>query len=102
MKITRAEAFELLRQDLLDTQDDLASLVKVPITQGMFIALMSFVFNFGISKCRKYSLFKELNKGNYKAAAEWFPKYCNPGSSFEAGLKKRRLAEQECFMRFGL
>ena len=51
--ITRAEAFDLLDKDLIHTQEELAALVHVPVTENQFIALMSFVFNFGITKCRR-------------------------------------------------
>ena len=42
--ITRAEAYDLLDKDLVHTQEELAALVHVPVTENQFIALMSFVF----------------------------------------------------------
>jgi lysozyme len=98
-RITREKAERLLEEDLYKFQDELSTLVKVPVTVGQFIALMSFIFNFGLTKCRSYSLFKELNKGNYEGAAQWFPKYCAPGTKQENGLRARRLEEQAAFLR---
>ena len=49
-KITRQKAYELFSQDLINTHNDLINLVKVPINEKQFIALMSFVYNFGMSK----------------------------------------------------
>ncbi len=98
-KVTRAEAYDLLIQDLIRTQEELASLVKVDVTENQFIALMSFVFNFGITKCRRYTLFKMVNAENEDGIREWWPKYVNPGSKFEDGLRRRRNAELELFFR---
>ena len=95
--ITKEDAEGLLLQDLQNTHDDVHDLVKVPVTENQFIALMSFVYNFGITKCRKYTLFKMINAENNAGIREWWPKYCNPGSEFEDGLKKRRLRELGLF-----
>lgn len=97
-RITKNEAYELLTQDLKGTQEDLASLIRIPVTENQFIALMSFVFNFGLSKCRNYRLFNKVNTYDIEGIKAWWPKYCNPGSKFEDGLKRRRLAELELFL----
>lgn len=97
--ITRNEAYDLLTKDLVQTQEELAALVHVPVTENQFIALMSFVFNFGITKCRRYTLFKMVNAENEDGIREWWPKYCNPGTAYEKGLRRRRYAELELFFR---
>lgn len=96
--VTRSEAFQMLFEDLVDVQEDLAALVKVPVTENQFIALMSFVYNFGISKCRRYTLFKMINAENKAGIKEWWPKYCNPENPrITKGLKARRLRELQLF-----
>lgn len=96
--VTRSEAFQLLFEDLVGVQEDLAALVKVPVTENQFIALMSFVYNFGISKCRRYTLFKMINAGDKAGIKEWWPKYCNPENPrITKGLKDRRLRELKLF-----
>lgn len=97
--VTRSEAFQMLLKDLVNTQEDLAVLVKVPVTENQFIALMSFVYNFGITKCRRYTLFKKVNEEDPVGIKEWWPAYCSPGTVFEKGLKARRLRELELFFR---
>lgn len=97
--ITRGEAYRLLDNDLKRYQEDLAALIKVDVTENQFIALMSFIYNFGITKCRTYTLFKKINAGDEHGIREWWPKYCNPGSSFEKGLRDRRLRELELFFK---
>ena len=70
--ITRAEAYDLLDKDLAHTQEELAALVHVPVTENQFIALMSFVFNFGITKCRRYTLFRMVNAEDEDGIREWW------------------------------
>lgn len=97
--VTRAEAYELLRQDLIQTQEELLTLVNVDVTENQFIALMSFVYNFGLTKCRTYTLFKKINAQDIEGIKTWWSKYCNPGTDFEDGLRKRRLRELELFLK---
>ena len=97
-KITRQKAYELFSQDLINTHNDLINLVKVPINEKQFIALMSFVYNFGMTKCRTYSIFDDINRGDFITAARKFTDYRSPGSASEKGLTKRRLAEQRLFV----
>ena len=97
-KITRQKAYEFFSQDLINTHNDLINLVKVPINEKQFIALMSFVYNFGMTKCRTYSIFDDINKGDFITAARKFTDYRSPNTSSEKGLTKRRLAEQRLFV----
>lgn len=97
-KITRTEALDLLSQDLIQTQEELAALVHIDVTENQFIALMSFVYNFGITKCRRYTLFKMVNAENKAGIREWWPKYCNPDNpKITKGLRDRRLRELNLF-----
>ena len=48
MTISQNDAEKLLIDDLSKFQTELAPLVTVLVTEGQFIALMSFVFNLGI------------------------------------------------------
>lgn len=97
--ITKEEAYRLLEEDLENTKEDLARLIHIDITENEFVALMSFVFNFGLTKCRRYTLFKKINAQDVEGIKEWWPKYVNPGSKFEDGLRMRRNAELELFFR---
>lgn len=95
--ITRGEAYDLLDRDLIKVQEELATLVHVDVTQNQFIALMSFVYNFGLTKCRRYTLFKKVNAGDVVGIKEWWPKYCSPGTPYEKGLRERRLRELKLY-----
>lgn len=97
--VTRSEAYELLRRDLFRVQEELATLVHVDVTESQFIALTSFVYNFGITKCRRYTLFKKINSGDIEGIKEWWVKYCNPENpKITKGLKRRREAELKLFL----
>lgn len=95
---TLEEAYDLLDQDLMIAEDAIARQVKVPLTQGEYDALASFIHNFGETKFAKSTLLRLLNQMRYDAAAEEFLKWVSPGSSVEAGLTRRRRAERELFL----
>lgn len=98
MTISQNDAEKLLIDDLSKFQTELAPLVTVLVTEGQFIALMSFVFNLGIGAFKRSTLRRELNAGNIEVAADEFLKWCNAGGEPLEGLKRRRLAEKELFL----
>src|SRR5882672_9116079 len=68
-KITEQEADAFLASDLASVENEVNHLVKVPLNQNQFDALVSFQFNtvwLGHSGC---SLLSALNSGNYDLAA---------------------------------
>ena len=96
--ITRREAYELLDRDLIRTQEELATLIHIDINENQFIALMSFVYNFGLTKCRTYRLFGMINRGETENIKEWWPKYCDPkNKKITKGLRDRRMRELNLF-----
>lgn len=64
-KVTKEEALELLGQDVRATEDTIAKLVRVPLTQSQFDALVSLVFNIGGGAFAKSTLLRLLNAGDY-------------------------------------
>ncbi len=80
---------------------DVNSLVKAPVTQGQFDALVSFAFNCGsdIDADTKAeglgdsTLLRKLNAADYEGAAGEFCKWISRGSPAEHGLRNRRAAE---------
>lgn len=87
-----------LSQDLEDAAAAVATLVHVPLTQGQFDALVSFVFNFGASKFRTSTLLRMLNDGRPFAAAAQFKLWVRADGKVEPGLVKRRAAEEAMFL----
>ena len=64
MKITRAQAEEILSRDLATFEAAVSKAVKVPLNQNEFDALVSLAFNIGAGAFAKSTLVKKLNAGN--------------------------------------
>jgi lysozyme len=83
MKITVQQAQEMLTAELQPCIDAVHRLIKVPISQGLFDALVSFFYNNGWGKCPK--LIAAVNSGDEaKVRAAWIL-YVN---AYDAKLKK--------------
>lgn len=100
--ITRAQAEALLRGDLIDTAAQVARLVKVPIDDDSFGALVAFAFNVGTGALGKSTLLRKLNVGDVSGAADQFLVW-NKGRIGGVlrelpGLTRRRKAERALFL----
>lgn len=93
LTITEAEAETLLRTDILDTEQAVAQLVKVDLTDNQFAALVSFVFNVGRGAFAKSTLLRKLNAGDYDAVPGELAKWIRAGGKPVKGLANRRAAE---------
>lgn len=98
--ITKGQAEDLLRGDVLDFCRDVEELVKVLLNDNQFAALVSFQFNTGGLKGS--TLLRKLNAGDYAGAAEQFAAW-NKGTVrgkkvILNGLVKRRAAEKRLFL----
>jgi lysozyme len=87
----RAEA--ILAADVGEAERAVARLVKVELTQGQLDALVDFCFNLGAGRLAGSTLLKELNAGQYGAAAGQLLVWDHAGGQVNAGLKARREAE---------
>ena len=93
--LNEAQATEILAEDVNTAEQAIARLVRVPLAQSQFDALVDFVFNLGAGRLAGSTLLKELNAGHYDAAAEQLLKWTHCGNQQSAGLKARREAEFE-------
>jgi lysozyme len=91
--IDEPQAAQILAADVRDAEQAVSRLVKAPLTQGQFDALVDFVFNLGWVRLSGSTLLKELNAGHYEAAAEELLRWDHAGTEENAGLKARREAE---------
>lgn len=94
---TPTQATRWLREDLKEAEDAVNRLVKVPLTQGQFDALVSFVFNLGEGQFSKSTMLKKLNGGDYKGAAGEFGRWVFDAGKIQPGLVKRRYGEKARF-----
>lgn len=97
-KIDDAKVDQFLREDLESAEYAVNRLVKVDLTQNQYDALVSFTFNVGSGNLASSTLLKMLNKGNYQAAADQFPKWTLAKGKVLRGLVTRRAAERLLFM----
>lgn len=97
-KITKEQAFELLKEDLLNSQNSINSLVTVPLNQNQFDALVSFVYNIGHTAFKKSTLLKKLNNNDYLGASNEFKRWNKAKGQILDGLIDRRLKEKNLFL----
>lgn len=100
MKITEAQAEELLLKDVARFEDAVNRLITVPLKQEQFDALISFAFNCGASALEESTLRRRLNNGEdpNTVAKEELKRWTNGGL---AGLVRRRKAETDLFCSNG-
>jgi len=99
--ISETQATAILTNDLRETEQAIARLVKVALSQGQFDALVDFCFNVGAGKLEASTLLKDLNSGQYDAAAEQLLRWDHVGAQEMAGLKARREAEFQLWHSLG-
>jgi lysozyme len=92
-EITTAQAEAVLAHDVQAAEQAVSRLVKVPLTQGQFDALVDFVFNLGAARLAGSTLLRYLNEGKYGDAAWQLLAWDHAGSLEIAALKRRREAE---------
>lgn len=100
--ITKAEAERLLRDDLASFERDVAKLVKVPLTDDQFGALVSFAYNLGAGALASSTLLKRINaKASPKdievSWLQWNKARVNGVLTALRGLTIRRQAEFDLF-----
>jgi lysozyme len=92
-EISAAQAEALLAADVSQAEQAVSRLVRVPLTQGQFDALVDFTFNLGAERLRASTLLLRLNAGDYDAASAELLHWDHAGAQEIAGLKLRREAE---------
>jgi len=97
-KVSVKDARALLNEDIGECERSVRNRVNVELTQGMFDALCSFVFNFGDKKFSESTLLKYLNEGEYEAAVMEFDRWVFSKGVREAGLVRRRECEKKMFL----
>ena len=94
--LQQAEADLANRVNALDQQ--LAQLVKVPLTPGQRNALLSLMYNIGAGAFAGSTLLKDLNAGDTQKAADGFLAWNHAAGVVQPDLVKRRALEQQIFL----
>ena len=95
---TQEEADAFLVADVKWVLTAVERTVKVPLTSGQRAAVNSFIFNCGAGAFRTSTLLRKLNAGDYKGAADEFPRWNKAGGKVIKGLVRRRAAERKVFL----
>lgn len=98
MTITKEQAEQLLKKDLERFEKGVPTLVKVPLNQNQFDALVSFSFNLGLGNLKSSTLLKKLNAKDYQGAANEILRWNRAGGKVLNGLTRRRIAERDLFL----
>lgn len=96
--ISEKEAENLLILDCKKFEPAVLKLIKAPLNENQFSALISFVFNLGAGALQSSTLRQKLNRLEYISAASEFPRWVYAGGKRLKGLLIRRLAEQKLFL----
>jgi lysozyme len=93
-----ASAKMLLRTDLTIYASAVRRLVRAPLTQRQFDALVSLAYNIGIGAFEGSTLRKQLNAEHYARAANQFLVWNRAGGKVRPGLVARRKTERAMFL----
>lgn len=96
--ITQEQAEALLKHDLKIHCKNVSNLVKIPLKQNEFDALVSFEYNVGYGNFSKSTMLKLINSGNKKDASDEFDKWIYADGKPLNGLKVRRAKEKAYFI----
>lgn len=92
-EITQQQADDLLETDISKVGKQVLDLVKVPLSDNQFSALISFTFNLGVEKLKKSTLLNRLNLGLYSSVPGELLKWTHVNGTQVQGLMNRRVAE---------
>lgn len=96
--ITVDEAEGLLRQEVAHVEKAIGRLTKASLTDNMFSALASLVYNIGSGAYQRSTLRMKLNREDYAGACGEFPKWRRGGGKILPGLVRRREEEAALFL----
>jgi lysozyme len=96
-KLTEAECEALLKEDVKHAEKAVKRLVKVPLTQNQFDAVVSFVFNVGEGRFASSTLLKKINRYDCWGAGAEFSRWVYGGDKVLPGLVKRRADERKAW-----
>lgn len=97
--LTKNQVMTMFRLDISRFEDCVNKLVKVPLNQNQFDALVSFSFNLGCNALRRSTLLEKLNNGDFLGASNEFKKWNKAGGRAIKGLTLRREREKQLFIK---
>ncbi len=102
LTISEADAEDLLLYDLKPVEDAIAPMLYAPVMQNQFDALVSLAFNISPAQFRDSDVLRNLNAGDYLAAANafdlWRRARIHGRVMIVDALVRRRAAEKALFL----
>lgn len=104
MIVTEAEGREMLARELDENCREVGKMVRVPISQAQFDALVCLAYNIGWPTLAKSTLMRKLNAGDYAGASARFNDFRKARKGRNGprvtmpGLVRRRAAEADLFL----
>ena len=98
MTITEAQAEQLLREDVRDSEDAVRRMVLVPVNENQFSAMVSLAYNMGSGGFSRSTVLAALNEGDYQQAADNFRNHNRGGGEVIPHLTERREKERALFL----
>ena len=91
--ISEAAGEALLIKDVLLAEQAVCRLIKVPLTDGQFDALVSFAFNLGYGALQRSTLRRKVNLEEHEEVPDQFLRWVWAGGRKLRGLIRRRKRE---------
>lgn len=92
-KVSLVTAQAWFSGDTAEAVDAINKLVKVPLTQNQFDALVAFAYNVGVQAFTGSTLLRILNAGGYTLVPYQLKRWDKVDGKVSAGLDNRRAAE---------
>ena len=96
--LSESQAETLLLQDIEVAAKAVHRLIKVPLTQGQFDALVSFTFNCGAGALQRSTLRSCVNREEHMQVPAELLKWTHSCGKSLPGLMRRRMAEALLYM----
>ena len=96
--ITYEQATQLLIQDVGFAERAVRRLIRTPLKQQQFDALVSFTFNLGGGALQRSTLRQKVNRAEHKEVPDEFMRWVFAGGKRLRGLIRRRAAEARLYI----
>lgn len=97
--VSQGIADAMLKSDIAQLGEHITPLVGLITNQDQFDALVSLVYNIGITAFKNSTMLKKIRAHDLKGAAEEFDKWVHVHKVVSDGLVRRRKAEKALFSR---
>ena len=101
MRATHEQCDQWFAEDLRVAEKGVQRLVRVPLRQGEYDSLVSFVFNVGAGNLQRSALLRKLNAGDRMGSCNGYPRWIYANKMVLDGLRVRRYEEEHRCLQGG-